>query len=43
MGAPDRTAAATVSPGSLPSITLFGIVENVLWRHQLFAILTFDV
>lgn len=29
-GAPDKTAAAMTSPGSLPSITRFGIGENVL-------------
>ena len=30
IGAPERTAAATDSPGSLPSITLLGIGENAL-------------
>ncbi len=29
-GAPESTAAATLSPGSLPSITRFGMGENVL-------------
>ena len=29
-GAPESTAAATISPGSLPSITLFGTGEKVL-------------
>lgn len=32
VGAPESTAAATLSPGSLPSMTLFGMGENVL-RH----------
>lgn len=30
VGAPDRTAAATTSPGSLPSITRFGTGEKEL-------------
>lgn len=30
MGAPESTAAATLSPGSLPSITRFGIGEKLL-------------
>jgi len=33
-GAPDRIAAGTVSPGSLPSINRFGTGENVLCRGQ---------
>jgi hypothetical protein len=30
VGAPERTAAATESPGSLPFMTLFGTGEKVL-------------
>jgi hypothetical protein len=30
IGAPDSTAAATESPGSLPSITRFGMGEKLL-------------
>jgi hypothetical protein len=33
-GAPDRTAAATDSPGSLPSITRLGIGEKLLHTYQ---------
>lgn len=30
MGAPDKTAAGVISPGSLPSITRLGTGENCL-------------
>ena len=34
VGAPERTAAATVAPGSLPSMTRLGTGENCLSRCQ---------
>lgn len=34
-GAPESTAAATESPGSLPSITRFGMGEKFLNSHVL--------
>lgn len=43
MGAPERTAAATDSPGSLPSITRLGIGENVLECMLVFERLWFVV
>ena len=33
-GAPDKTAAGRVSPGSLPSITRLGTIENVLGNKK---------
>lgn len=32
-GAPDKTAAAVISPDSLPSITRLGIGENALEKN----------
>jgi len=34
MGAPERTAAGTVSPGSLPSMSRLGTGENVLFESE---------